>query len=182
MWDDYGRREQAWYDTAQVCINGHLINSSSKSSPDRNERHCGICGAATVTTCAKCNADIRGYHHVPGVIAFGPTEAAAHCHECGQPYPWTKQRLDALSELVELLEIDSGVKDALKADLQALTVEVPRSNVAAARMSTVLQHATPELAAAIKNAVGEVATASVKKALGIEPESTTPAKPPRKRR
>jgi hypothetical protein len=54
-----------WYDTAQICINGHIINSMSKSHPEHNKKFCDKCGAQTITNCPNCNAPIRGYYHAP---------------------------------------------------------------------------------------------------------------------
>ncbi len=54
-----------WYDTAQICINGHVINSMSKSHPEHNKKFCDKCGEPTITNCPKCNAPIRGHYHEP---------------------------------------------------------------------------------------------------------------------
>jgi hypothetical protein len=37
----------SWYDVMQVCLNGHLITSTLKSSPELGKRHCPDCGDAT---------------------------------------------------------------------------------------------------------------------------------------
>ena len=54
-----------WYDIAQICINGHVINSMSKSHPEHNKKFCDKCGAPTITNCPKCNTPIRGHYHAP---------------------------------------------------------------------------------------------------------------------
>ena len=53
------------YDTAQICINGHIINSMSISKPEHNKKFCDKCGEPTITNCQNCNAPIRGYYHPP---------------------------------------------------------------------------------------------------------------------
>jgi hypothetical protein len=73
----------------QVCLNGHQINSSAASLPHLNKKRCKKCGAETIMACPKCHTDIQGYHHVPGVLDARPVAVPAHCHNCGEPYPWT---------------------------------------------------------------------------------------------
>lgn len=81
--------DRTWYDTRQVCINGHEITSMANSHPEYTKKRCPECGSETITTCPSCKSMIQGYHHVPGVIGFFDSELPAHCHECGEPYPWT---------------------------------------------------------------------------------------------
>ena len=56
-------RHGNWYDTAQICINGHVINSMSISHPEHNKKFCDKCGALTITNCPKCNTPIKGHYH-----------------------------------------------------------------------------------------------------------------------
>lgn len=32
-----------WQDTAQICLNGHLINSYYQDSPHNNQKYCDKC-------------------------------------------------------------------------------------------------------------------------------------------
>jgi len=59
----------SWYDTAQICMNGHVINSMSKSHPEHNKKFCDKCGAPTINNCPKCNTPIRGHYHAPPEVA-----------------------------------------------------------------------------------------------------------------
>ncbi len=59
------------YDTAQICMNGHIINSMSKSHPEHNKEFCDKCGARTITKCPHCNTPIRGHYHEP--LGFFPS-------------------------------------------------------------------------------------------------------------
>ena len=85
------RGETEWYDVMQACENGHIITSRTKSDADDMKKRCPKCGAKTIMACPKCSAEIPGYHHIPHVHYSGPSEPPAHCHECGEPYPWTKK-------------------------------------------------------------------------------------------
>jgi predicted nucleotide-binding protein len=79
-----------WYDVMQVCENGHIISSMTIEHPDSMKKRCPDCGKPTLTKFQSCNADIPGYHHKVRVASFGPTEVPAHCHNCGNAFPWTK--------------------------------------------------------------------------------------------
>src|SRR5688572_27431450 len=92
------------YDVAQICANGHLINSSSEDLPKHNQDFCSSCGAHAVTSCQKCNTPIRGYFWGGGFI--GATYVIPrYCHSCGEPYPWTAARIEAAQELAQELTL-----------------------------------------------------------------------------
>jgi len=97
----HGRdHEEGWYDTAQICLNGHVITSSTTTSPELKRQLCDKCGAATITECPKCGANIRGDYHVPGEPTLGETyRLPKFCRDCGVAYPWTESSLKAAHEL-----------------------------------------------------------------------------------
>jgi predicted nucleotide-binding protein len=88
----WSRAEQQieWYDVMQACENGHVITSTAKSNPGDMKNRCPSCGAKTLTQCPNCGVEIQGYHHIPGVLALGTPAPPPYCHECGEPFPWTK--------------------------------------------------------------------------------------------
>lgn len=87
------RRSESYYETMQVCLNGHLITERFHSSPEHRKKFCDKCGIETIFQCPKCNTDIRGKYIVPGVVAIGfRTPVPKHCHECGTHYPWVKAK------------------------------------------------------------------------------------------
>jgi hypothetical protein len=73
--------ERAHFHIAQVCLNGHMINSSTDEYPESNADHCDRCGEETISKCTECSTDIRGYYDVPGVVSVAPTLARDYCHE-----------------------------------------------------------------------------------------------------
>jgi hypothetical protein len=80
----------SWYDTMQVCANGHVINDSTQAFPQHNSMFCQQCGATTTTTCNKCGKPIPGQYHVPGFVGGPPIETPPkRCGECGGEFPWT---------------------------------------------------------------------------------------------
>ena len=91
----------SYYDTAQICRNGHVVNSMAYDYPQSNQKYCDKCGKETLTSCPACNEKIRCYYHVPGVIAFPKYSAPSYCHNCGQAYPWTASSIEAANELAD---------------------------------------------------------------------------------
>jgi len=95
----------SWYDTAQICINGHVINSMTRFASQRNSSFCQKCGAPTITNCQECGDDIRGYYHVSGVIDLGSNYILpSFCQNCGKPYPWTAAKLKEAQEFSDELD------------------------------------------------------------------------------
>jgi len=92
-----------YYDTQQVCLNGHQITANYHRSPEFRNDFCNICGEKTIFTCPKCNSEIRGDHHEDGVCIIGfRTMVPDYCHKCGTPYPWTeKRKIKGLGRLPE---------------------------------------------------------------------------------
>jgi len=92
----FGRRimggddERPWRDTMLVCLEGHVITDSLKSSPELAHLHCDKDGALTISACSSCNAAIPGEMHYPDVVSFGGAPTAPECCvNCGQAFPWT---------------------------------------------------------------------------------------------
>lgn len=77
-----------YYDTAQICLNGHMINDSYRSYPAHNKKFCDKCGKATITRCPSCGTDIKGDYHMDDVIGGPTTPVPMNCHNCGKAYPW----------------------------------------------------------------------------------------------
>src|SRR5438105_3047900 len=98
MWDDmddmFGSRGESWYDVAQICRNGHVVNDSAKQSPQHSTAFCERCGQPTITQCENCHLDIRGDYHIPNVFG-GSYDRPAFCIGCGSPYPWTVSAIQA---------------------------------------------------------------------------------------
>ena len=94
----------SYYDVAQVCLNGHMVNDTWQSSPNFSKDICPKCGAKTIIECPACHKRIQGFYHVPGVITTRSASVRAYCHACGKPYPWTLATIDAAKALAEELD------------------------------------------------------------------------------
>jgi len=160
-------RNEKWYDSAQVCLNGHLINYAVIANPEKNQNFCDKCGEETIITCQSCNQDIRGRLHIPGVIQTRITfNLPSYCLHCGKPYPWTEEKLNAAKELAELLDdLTPEEQEQLKMSLDDLVKDGPRTVVAQTRFKRFMGKATPEIVTGFKDILVDVLSETAKKAI-----------------
>jgi len=156
----------AYYDTAQICSNGHVANESVKGVPERNSTFCATCGAPTVTKCSNCSAEIRGMYLPGGLAIIPPYHEPAYCHNCGKAYPWTDSKMEAAKELIELDDRNSDAeKTALAADLSDLVRDTPRTQVAATRFRKFVAKAASGTASALRDIAVDIASEAAKKTI-----------------
>jgi len=90
-------------DIAQVCENGHVVNSFSIWATSHNHQFCPDCGSKTQTQCAQCSTPIKG-----GIRHLGLTDPTTHerhtlfredvksvpsfCPKCGHKFPWAEKQ------------------------------------------------------------------------------------------
>ena len=162
-------RDDSWYDTAQICLNGHTINDASVSYPQSNMKFCDRCGAATITACPDCKAPIKGYYHVPGVIGGGfDYSPPSFCPNCGIPYPWTNAKLKAAKEFAhELDNLNEDEKTILEKSLEDLARETPNTQVAAIRFKKLVAKAGRGAAEGFKSILVDVLSETAKKLIGL---------------
>jgi len=119
------------YYPAFICENGHVIQLFSDSCTDR---FCTTCGARVISQCPNCNAVIRG--SLRGY--FGPAPkytAPAYCKDCGKPYPWTKNAIEATILLLkEERNLADDDRQKLIDILPDAIAEIPRTQLAAIRI------------------------------------------------
>ena len=141
-----------WYDVAQICLNGHVVNSMSKEYSNSNRDFCETCGKKTITHCEKCNNEIKGYHHMENVHASYGSTPPSYCPDCGEAYPWTISKINALKELTnELDEISEDEKNKFKESIDDIVIETPKTNLASSRFKLILNKISPEHRTMIKD-------------------------------
>jgi hypothetical protein len=156
--------EPSWYDTAQVCLNGHLVNKYSDSQPEHNKKFCDRCGEATTTTCSECKAKIKGYYHIPGVSYEGITSPPKFCDNCGKPFPWTNAKLQAAIELAgELENLSEEDREILRKSLPEIIRDTSQTSVAATRFKKLAAKARDKGSALIWNLIKDIASEAAKK-------------------
>lgn len=174
-----------WYDTAQICTNGHVINWMSVSKPEYNRRFCDKCGAQAITNCQYCNAIIRGYYHkgrftmekyerrirealdaIPDpMLDYNTTlTLPSYCPDCGKPYPWTEAKLKAARELTDLLEeLSSEEREALKKSFDDIVRDTPQTKVAATQFKRLIAKVGKIAAEQLRELVVDIASETAKK-------------------
>ncbi len=135
--------KDSWYDVAQICLNGHVINEKSVKLPECNKKFCDRCGAVTITACQKCNASIPGYYHEPGLIRPETTYIApAFCHHCGEAFSWIESRLQASREMAQELDgLTDEEKQTLTQCLEDIVKDTPKTTIACMRLKKLFDKA-----------------------------------------
>lgn len=156
----------SYYDTAQICMNGHVVNTMAATSPQSNQNHCADCGAQTIMTCPSCNAQIRGYYHVPEVIGFFDYHKPSYCHNCGEAFPWTASSLEAARELADELDnLTKDEKEQLKNSFPDLVKDTPKTTVAETRFKKLMKKAGAGAYEGMKSILADVVSEAVKKSM-----------------
>ena len=154
------------YDTAQICMNGHIVTKSAATSPEFRKKFCDTCGEPTTMTCAGCNASVQGHYHIPGVFGFGDYDPPHYCHNCGKPFPWTTRALEAVAQLASddgSLTSDEAVQ--FENDLREIIRESPQGKVSANRVKKFLDKMPDGTVEMIRGILVDIASESVKKML-----------------
>jgi hypothetical protein len=156
--------EPTRYDTAQICVNGHEINSWAGSQPEFNSAFCKECGAKTITACPACSGSIRGHALISGVINIGPYDIPAHCHACGKPYPWTEVRIQVAREAAgELVNLTREEQEQLRGTIDDIVLDTPRTTLAAMRFKRLVGKAGKEAVRSFESILGSVVSKATRK-------------------
>jgi hypothetical protein len=158
-----------WYDIAQVCLNGHSINSRTVSNPEHNKDFCIQCGSETITTCQQCGVPIKGYYHLHRGMRLWSTHGdhfsrPSFCEGCGRPFPWTEEALKAAQDLAdEVGSLSREEKELLRKSLNDIVRDTPQTAVASARFKRLAAKGGKEAAEGFKQILISIATETAKK-------------------
>lgn len=156
-----------WYDVAQVCLNGHVVNDSARRNPEFSKKFCKRCGEPTITQCPECNHDIQGDYHVEGVAVIGASTmpAPAFCHNCGQAFPWTVASQQAAIDLFIEESQSKDEQDEFRKSVEEITKDSPQAQVASKRITRLLGRVSTETASAIRDILVNLASETAKRFL-----------------
>ena len=158
---------QGRHTTAAICLRGHVVTADIETFAGAVTKFCSKCGAEVVANCKECGAPIHGHFVPPGVPGVGGVlRTPAHCHECGKPYPWTAEKIEAAKSLADELE-NLSVEDraALKTAIDDVASGGARAEAGAARLKRMLGKATTTAGKALYKIVVDVASEATKKML-----------------
>jgi|AntAceMinimDraft_17_1070374.scaffolds.fasta_scaffold83186_2 hypothetical protein len=151
------------YDIAQICINGHPINSSSTTYPQYNQDYCDKCGAKATTICVVCRTSIRGSYHHPDIVPniYIPP---SYCYKCGHPFPWTEQKIQVAIELSkeEGQLTDDDVKE-LEESIKEIISDTPRTQLGASRFKRMMNKLGKPTAQAVRDILVDLVSETAKK-------------------
>lgn len=155
------------YRVAQICPNGHVATQAADQNPELREAFCSRCGEATIMSCPKCNAPIRGNYEVEGVFGLGDDyEPPAFCHNCGSPLPWTDRKIAAAVELIEVsADLSSEEVHQFRSDLTELTKDSPKTQVASLRFRKMMAKVGNSVASGVRDIVVDILSEAAKKAV-----------------
>lgn len=153
------------YDTAQICLNGHVITSSVHNS-NMLQKFCSDCGEPTITACQHCNANIKGDYNVPNVFSIFEYYRPSFCDNCGQQYPWTQSSKDAAYELIQFTDsLNENEKDDLKNSINDLLKDSPKTKVAEIKFKKYALKAGKEVASGLKDILIDIVSETAKKSI-----------------
>lgn len=152
------------YHVAQICGNGHLVTAYADDYQHYRENYCSMCGSKTIMQCPNCNQPIKG--RLRDGYDFGDFVIPKYCYNCGTPYPWTKDRIEATKELMQLeLKLSDDDLTALSTDIYSLVTDSPRTQVAAVKFKSILAKAGTVTASAVKDILVDIISESAKKVI-----------------
>lgn len=158
------------YDTALICLNGHISNQGIHTYPQDNGDYCTICGSKNIQTCSNCNAPIKGcFIGDAEAFEFGESldSAPSFCYKCGNPYPWTEEKVKALKEALELSSITDSEKEEFGKNLNDIIADTPRSNVAALKIKMIGSKVGKEVWSVVRDILVDIASETAKKTIGL---------------
>jgi hypothetical protein len=162
-----GRRQQpeVGYDVMQVCLNGHQITDVAETFPHQRKQFCPSCGERTIDACPECNAPIQG--HLKGVLSQS-TDVPNNCHNCGTAYPW---RQGAIANAIEVVQMEMDAADAASVPelVQMVTIEAPRTQVAALKLKMLLGKLGKPAYDISIHVLSDLMSETAKKTFGMKP-------------
>lgn len=164
-------RMSNYYDSAQVCLNGHLINDYFHEYPEENQDYCGKCGEVTIYRCPDCKTEIRGsYYEAPSEMGNAGGNRISYvpnyCSKCGKMYPWTVKKLEAVREMIdELKELTFEDKEKFKNSLDDIIAKVPKTKSATLSFKKILKKLGKDSYESIKSILVDIVSEVIKNKL-----------------
>lgn len=156
---------QHYFETAEICLNGHVTTSDYERNAGERTPFCPDCGERTIHQCPNCHEPIRGTHYIKGLVTTGinvlyhetyqavheekadkePYKVPAYCHKCGAAFPWTQSAIAKASYLVEkeMPELNADEKAEFKDSLPKVLSDTPLTTRAAKKIFGFLKRVAP---------------------------------------
>lgn len=160
------------YGITQVCLNGHLLTSTSNDD-SLVQRFCSICGQIIINACPHCGTTIRGSRREKSYIQgldyryFNDRYLTpSYCHNCGDSFPWTNRSKEAATELINLSnDLNESEKTDFKESIEDLIKHTPKTSIALIKFKKYTAKAGGEIAKGLRDILIDLVSESVKKAI-----------------
>lgn len=158
------------YDVAQICLNGHIVESSLTLYPEGHEKFCHLCGAKTIAGCPKCKTGIRGDYYEDSYArdelgtSIGIYEVPSFCYNCGKQFPWTESKIRAAHDLAQELEnLSKEDKEIMQKSIDDIVMDTTQTELAAIRFKKILLKAGKTGVGAFRSIITDIASETAKK-------------------
>ena len=130
------------YDVQQVCENGHQATGCYYIRAEQRQEFCQKCGARTIIACPTCKTEIQGDRigesWTREFNRLGSAHVPSYCANCGEPYPWTKNRImTAIQILTEFGKLDEKEKGTIEQDINNVARDIPQAELSAMRIKQI---------------------------------------------
>jgi len=128
-------------DVQQVCENGHMITGPYGSKPKEQQKYCKKCGEKTIIACPNCGKEIQCDRQViknDWGAASVPNVVPSYCPDCGEPYPWTSNKITAaIHNLMEFGDLNDEEKKTIEQDVENIAKDAPEAELSARRIKRI---------------------------------------------
>ena len=151
-------------EVAQVCLDGHVIDSSSNYHHQLRKSFCPKCGKPTITECQHCNGQIPGDYYIDDMMVeirmvSIPFKLPLFCHRCGKAYPWTETKRQAAMDLTEELEgLTSEEKEILNNSIDDMMTDNPRTELGATKFEKFMSKAKGMAVKPLRSLIVDIAS------------------------
>jgi len=150
-------------DTAQICLNGHIINKYSEQCPEYNKNFCEECGEQSIIKCQNCNHKINW---VSENEAISPFLRPSYCGECGIAFPWIKIALDSAKEILDIdNKIGSDDKEKLMKSINEITKDTSKTEINAFKIKNIAKILSKDTYSIFMKIVSSIGTELARKIL-----------------
>lgn len=153
----------ASYDTAQICLNGHVISIIAGSSPEIQDEFCSKCGEKTIMECSQCKTFIHGQYY-PVSLWSNRYDLPAYCHKCGAMYPWTSRTIESAREYIKSSDSMSDDDKQVACDLLIeLIKDTPDIELASEKFKTAISELSKTKSDKLKSILEKMLTYNVQR-------------------
>jgi hypothetical protein len=161
------------YDVAQVCLNGHIVNSSTQRESIHNKKYCPRCGSQTITNCLNCMEYIDGdyYKIILNYATRQPSSKKTRhfilplfCTNCGLPFPWTETKIAISRELIsEESNLSQEEKELFSKSVDDIIRDTPNTVKSARKIRQLLPKLGKEILKDIRKIFVDIASETAKR-------------------